>query len=37
MLGDFYAGAYTFASFGQNIGGVCCTLSYLLAEDLAKL
>jgi hypothetical protein len=37
MTGDFYATTYNFVVFGQNLGGVCCTLSYLLGKDLAKL
>ena len=37
MTGDFYANTYGFSIFGQNLGGVCCTLSYLLGRDLAKL
>lgn len=37
MTGDFYATTYNFVFFGQNLGGVCCTLSYLLGRDLAKL
>jgi hypothetical protein len=37
MTGDFYSTTYNFVVFGQNLGGVCCTLSYLLGRDLAKL
>lgn len=37
MTGDFYSTTYNFVVFGQNMGGVCCTLSYLLGRDLAKL
>lgn len=37
MTGDFYATTYNFVVFGQNLGGVCCTLSYLLGKDLATL
>jgi hypothetical protein len=37
MLGDFYSFTYNFVVFGQGMGGVCCTLSYLLGRDLAKL
>lgn len=37
MTGDFYATTYNFVFFGQNLGGVCCTLSYLLGRDLAQL
>ena len=37
MTGDFYANSYNFVIFGQNLGGTCCTLSYLLGKDLAKL
>jgi hypothetical protein len=37
MTGDFYATTYNFVFFGQNLGGVCCTLSYLLGRDLAAL
>lgn len=37
MVGDFYSNQYTFTVFGQNLGGICCTLSYLLGRDLAKL
>jgi hypothetical protein len=37
MTGDFYATTYNFVFPGQNLGGVCCTLSYLLGRDLAKL
>lgn len=37
MLGDFYANSYNFVMPGQNLGGVCCTLSYLLGRELAQL
>ncbi|MDR0627543.1 MAG: FAD-binding protein [Bifidobacteriaceae bacterium] len=37
MTGDFYAVTYNFVFPGQNMGGVCCTLSYLLGRDLAAL
>ncbi len=37
MTGDFYANCYNFVMPGQNLGGVCGTLSYLLGLDLAKL
>ncbi len=37
MTGDFYSNQYNFGIFGQNLGGVCCTLSYMLADDLVKL
>ena len=37
MTGDFYANSYNFAIYGQNLGGTCCTLSYLLGKDLAEL
>ena len=37
MTGDFYANSYNFAIYGQNLGGICCTLSYMLGKDLAKL
>lgn len=37
MTGDFYANTYNFVQPGQNLGAVCCTLSYLLGRDLAKL
>jgi len=37
MTGDFYASTYGYPIFGQNLGGVCGTLSYLLGRDLAKL
>lgn len=37
MTGDFYSNTYSFSIFGQNLGGVCCTLSYLLGRDLALL
>ncbi|MDR2380748.1 MAG: FAD-dependent oxidoreductase [Bifidobacteriaceae bacterium] len=37
MTGDFYATTYNFVIPGQNMGGVCCTLSYLLGRDLATL
>jgi len=37
MTGDFYATTYNFVFPGQNLGGVCCTLSYVLGRDLAKL
>ncbi|MDR2587601.1 MAG: FAD-binding protein [Coriobacteriales bacterium] len=37
MTGDFYSTTYNFVVFGQNMGGVCCTLSYLLGRDLAAL
>lgn len=37
MTGDFYANTYNFVMPGQNLGGLCCTLSYLLGHRLAKL
>lgn len=37
MVGDFYANSYNFAMPGQNLGAVCCTLSYLLGHELAEL
>lgn len=37
MTGDFYANTYNFVMPGQNLGGVCGTLSYLLGRDLAEL
>ena len=37
MTGDFYANSYNFVIYGQNLGGTCCTLSYLLGKDLAQL
>lgn len=37
MTGDFYANMYTLVCFGQNLGAVNCTLSYLLGRDLAAL
>ncbi|MDR2382018.1 MAG: FAD-dependent oxidoreductase [Bifidobacteriaceae bacterium] len=37
MTGDFYAMQYNFVFPGQNLGGLHCTLSYLLGRDLAKL
>jgi hypothetical protein len=37
MTGDFYATTYNFVFPGQNLGGVCGTLSYLLGRDLAQL
>ncbi|MDR2246243.1 MAG: FAD-binding protein [Treponema sp.] len=36
MIGDFFAGAYNFGFPGQNLGGPCLTLSYLLGKELAK-
>jgi hypothetical protein len=35
MIGDFFAGAYNFGFPGQNLGGPCLTLSYLLGKELA--
>lgn len=37
MVGDFYANSYNFVMPGQNLGGVCCTLSYLLGHHVAAL
>ena len=37
MVGDFYANSYNFVMPGQNLGAVCCTLSYLLGRELAEL
>lgn len=37
MTGDFYANSYNFVMPGQNLGAICCTLSYLLGHDLAEL
>ncbi|MDR3122390.1 MAG: FAD-binding protein [Treponema sp.] len=36
MIGDFFAGAYNFGFPGQNLGGPCLTLSYLLGKELAN-
>jgi hypothetical protein len=37
MTGDFYANMYTLVCFGQNLGAINCTLSYLLGRALAAL
>lgn len=37
MTGDFYANTYNFVMPGQNLGGLCGTLSYLLGRRVAKL
>ncbi len=37
MVGDFYANSYNFVMPGQNLGALCCTLSYMLGRDLAAL
>lgn len=35
MVGDYYAGTYNFVMPGQNLGGVCNCLSYVLGKRLA--
>ena len=35
MTGDYYAGTYNFVMPGQNLGGVCNCLSYVLGKRLA--
>ncbi|SHN72299.1 FAD-binding protein [Desulfitobacterium chlororespirans] len=35
MVGDYYAGTYNFVMPGQNLGGVCNCLSYILGRRLA--
>ena len=35
MTGDYYAGTYNFVMPGQNLGGVCNCLSYVLGTRLA--
>ncbi|MEQ3363884.1 FAD-dependent oxidoreductase [Raoultibacter massiliensis] len=37
MTGDFYAGIYSFAVFGQNHGACCLTLPHLLASEFAEM
>lgn len=37
MIGDAYAGLYTFMFSGQSLGMTCDTFPYLLGRDLAKL
>lgn len=37
MVGDFYANSYNFVMPGQNLGGICGTLSVLLGRHLAEL
>lgn len=35
MVGDYYAGTYNFVMPGQNLGGICNCLSYVLGRRLA--
>jgi uncharacterized protein with FMN-binding domain len=35
MVGDYYAGTYNFVMPGQNLGGVCNCLSFVLGKRLA--
>ena len=37
MTGDFFPNGYTYVLIGASMGGTCCTLAYLLGQDLAKL
>jgi hypothetical protein len=36
IIGDFFAGYYSFMPSGINLGALCVTLPYALGKELAK-